>query len=67
MLKTKIPLRDFCFMWTRQDSNPPPPRCKRGALPDELLALEAISNFQFSINFEFRMPARGWPVFAEMT
>lgn len=25
--------------WTGQDSNPPPPRCKRGALPDELPAL----------------------------
>ena len=24
--------------WTRQDSNPPPPACKAGALPDELLA-----------------------------
>ena len=24
--------------WTRQDSNPLPPRCKRGALPAELLA-----------------------------
>jgi hypothetical protein len=23
--------------WNRRDSNPPPPRCKRGALPDELL------------------------------
>ncbi len=25
-------------MWTGQDLNPPPPRCKRGALPDELPA-----------------------------
>jgi hypothetical protein len=25
-------------VWTRQDLNPLPPRCKRGALPDELLA-----------------------------
>ena len=34
--KTKNrPLADF-FRWTGQDLNPPPPRCKRGALPDEL-------------------------------
>lgn len=29
--------------WIRQDSNPPPPRCKRGALPDELLTLTISS------------------------
>lgn len=37
---TKEPLKGFfCCVWTRQDSNLPPPACKAGALPDELRAL----------------------------
>ncbi len=31
------------YWWTGQDLNPPPPRCKRGALPDELPALLVLS------------------------
>ena len=34
---TNLAKREYEW-WTRQDSNPPPPACKAGALPDELLA-----------------------------
>jgi hypothetical protein len=34
----------FLYWWTLQDSNLPPPRCKRGALPDELRAHERVKH-----------------------
>ena len=38
----KYSLRLYFLLWTGQDLNPLPPRCKRGALPDELLAPEHL-------------------------
>ena len=36
--KQKHPTMVGCFWWTSGDSNPIPPQCECGALPDELLA-----------------------------
>lgn len=35
------------YWWTVRDSNPPPPRCHHGALPNELTALLLVLGVRF--------------------